>query len=152
MMRRWIALAILLWFCCSAQAIEPREFEQADQRARYETLLQELRCLVCQNETLAESRADLAADLRDEVYRMVKAGKDSEAIKTFLVARYGDFVLYEPPFKPLTYVLWLAPLAALLAGIGGVLLWVSRRRPVSTELTAAERERLRRLWTDGEDR
>ena len=146
------ALVVALLFCGAALALEPREFDRPEQRERYQTLLEELRCLVCQNETLAESRADLAGDLRDEVYRMVKAGKDPEAIKAFLVARYGDFVLYEPPFKPLTYLLWLTPVAALLAGIGGVLLWVRQRRVVTAELTPGERERLRRLWDDPEDR
>jgi cytochrome c-type biogenesis protein CcmH len=83
---------------------------------RVMALARDLRCLVCQNQTLADSQADLAVDLRNQITEMVRAGKTDRDIVNFLVERYGDFVLYRPPLKPRTYVLWFAPFAALLAG------------------------------------
>ena len=96
--------------------------------ARLKRLETELRCLVCQNQTLADSNADLADDLRREVRALALAGKSDEEIKAYLVARYGDFVLYNPPVKPVTWMLWFGPFA-LLAG-GGAAWWVVLRRRV----------------------
>ena len=95
--------------------------------ARLKTLSEELRCLVCQNQTLADSTAPLAEDLRREVRELAQAGKSDAEIKDYLVARYGDFVLYKPPVKPTTWLLWFGPFAFLL---GGALIWfvVLRRR------------------------
>lgn len=93
---------------------------------RLKRLETELRCLVCQNETLADSNADLAADLRREVRTLALAGKSDEDIKTYLVARYGDFVLYDPPVKPITWTLWFGPFALLV--VGGVVWWTVLRR------------------------
>ena len=95
--------------------------------ARLKTLENELRCLVCQNQTLAESNAPLAEDLRKEVRELAVAGKSDDDIRAYLVARYGDFVLYKPPVKPTTYALWFGPFVLLVAGI---VVWVSvlRRR------------------------
>ena len=84
---------------------------------RLNTIAEELRCLVCQNESLAGSRADLALDLRRELRGLIKAGKSDDEIKDFMVSRYGDFVLYRPPFKPQTWLLWLAPLFLLVMGL-----------------------------------
>ena len=81
------------------------------------TISEELRCLVCQNESLAGSRAELAQDLRQEVREMIRQGKSDAQIKEFLVSRYGDFVLYRPPVKPITWLLWLGPFAFLILGI-----------------------------------
>jgi cytochrome c-type biogenesis protein CcmH len=95
--------------------------------ARLKSLETQLRCLVCQNQTLAESEAPLAADLRNEVRELALSGKSDDEIRAYLVARYGDFVLYKPPVKPVTYLLWFGPFL-LLAG-GGVVWWsVLRRR------------------------
>ena len=95
--------------------------------ARLKSLETQLRCLVCQNQTLAESEAPLAADLRNEVRELAVSGKSDDEIRAYLVARYGDFVLYKPPVKPVTYLLWFGPFL-LLAG-GGVVWWrVLRRR------------------------
>ena len=94
---------------------------------RLKRLESELRCLVCQNQTLADSNADLAADLRREVRALAVAGKSDEEIKAYLVARYGDFVLYDPPVKPITWMLWFGPFALLL--VGAVVWWVVLRRP-----------------------
>jgi len=95
--------------------------------ARLKTLSEELRCLVCQNQTLADSSAPLAEDLRREVRELALQGKSDAEIKQYLVARYGDFVLYKPPVKPTTWLLWFGPFAFLL---GGALVWfvVLRRR------------------------
>jgi cytochrome c-type biogenesis protein CcmH len=103
--------------------------------ARLKKLETELRCLVCQNQTLADSNADLAADLRKEVRELAVAGKSDDEIRAYLVARYGDFVLYDPPLKGITSLLWLGPFA-LLAG-GGVLWWVVLRRRARGEGSAA---------------
>ena len=95
--------------------------------ARLKSLETQLRCLVCQNQTLAESEAPLAADLRNEVRELAVSGKSDDEIRAYLVARYGDFVLYKPPVEPITYLLWFGPFL-LLAG-GGVVWWrVLRRR------------------------
>jgi len=115
--------------------------------ARLQKLETELRCLVCQNQTLADSNAELASDLRKEVRELALAGKSDDEIRAYLVARYGDFVLYDPPLKAITALLWLGPFV-LLAG-GGALWWaVLRRRgrgegaaPAESEALAAARAR-----------
>jgi cytochrome c-type biogenesis protein CcmH len=93
---------------------------------RIKKLESELRCLVCQNQTLADSNASLAEDLRAEVRELARAGKSDDDIRAYLVARYGDFVLYDPPLKRNTWLLWLGPFALLLGG--GALWWTILRR------------------------
>lgn len=94
---------------------------------RFRQLASELRCLVCQNQTLADSNAELAGDLRNEVLRQMDAGKDDDQIKAHLVARYGEFVLYRPTASPHNLALWAGP--AVLAATGGLILWrLTRRR------------------------
>jgi cytochrome c-type biogenesis protein CcmH len=95
---------------------EPMVFASQQQEERFNQLTQELRCLVCQNQNLADSDAPLAHDLRREVHEMLQTGQSNEDIKRFLVERYGDFVLYRPPVQTNTYLLWLAPLFLLLGG------------------------------------
>jgi len=94
--------------------------------ARMLEITSELRCLVCQNQTIAESHADLAVDLRTEVRELLHAGRTPQEIRQYMTDRYGDFVLYRPPFKPTTLLLWLGP--ALLLGVGGMALVVALRR------------------------
>ncbi len=89
-------------------------FDHPEQRERYQALIAELRCLVCQNQNLADSNADLARDLRAKTYEMVRAGKGREEVIDYMVNRYGDFVLYRPPFKSTTVVLWASPFLLLL--------------------------------------
>jgi cytochrome c-type biogenesis protein CcmH len=117
---------------------------------RLKRLETELRCLVCQNQTLADSNADLADDLRHEVRALALAGKSDDDIKSYLVARYGDFVLYKPPVKPTTWMLWFGPFA-LLAG-GGAIGWVvlRRRARAATAGDAAGEARARALLDDGD--
>ena len=101
-------------------------FETQQQEDRFKQLTLELRCLVCQNQNLADSDAQLAHDLRAEVHEMLLAGKTNDEIKQFMVERYGDFVLYRPPVQTNTYLLWLAPIVLLL--IGAVILRVNIKK------------------------
>ena len=107
-------------FAQRAPVQEPLVFESMLQEDRFNQLTLELRCLVCQNQNLADSDAQLAHDLRAEVHEMLVAGNSDDEIKQFMVERYGDFVLYRPPVQKNTYLLWLAPIVLLL--IGGVVL------------------------------
>ena len=119
--------------------------------ARLNHLAEDLRCVVCQNESLAESRASLALDLREEIREMMRAGMSDDAVVESLVARYGDFVLYRPTLKPLTYVLWGGPLAFLLIGMALALATLHRRRtlrPQADVSPEALREAARLLRSD----
>lgn len=110
---------------------------------RLNKLSQELRCLVCQNETLADSRADLAEDLRREIREQMKAGKSDKEIIAFLTERYGDFILYRPQVTPITYLLWFGPFVLLLAGLIVLFRYIKQRRDLIPDqpLTAEERRR-----------
>jgi len=130
--RMFLAVATLV-LACQAVAKEPLIFMNPEQEARYNELTLELRCLVCQNQNLADSDAPLAQDLRKEIYDMMQAGQSNEEIKTFLVDRYGDFVLYKPPVKGNTLALWLAPVILLLAGGLVVVLTVRKRTRMFAE-------------------
>jgi len=105
---------------------DPYQFEDQAQRERFDSLLEELRCLVCQNQSLADSGAGLADDLREEVYRMVTNGENNHAIKTFMVQRYGNFVLYDPPLNPSTVVLWFAPITLVVFSLA-VIVFLTRK-------------------------
>ncbi|HRK38540.1 MAG TPA: cytochrome c-type biogenesis protein CcmH [Burkholderiaceae bacterium] len=112
----------------------------------------ELRCLVCQNESLAGSQADLAKDLREEVRGLIKEGKSDKEVKDFLVSRYGDFVLYRPQVKPATYLLWAGPFLLLLAGLFGLVRFLKQRSKevVDVPLTEEEKKRAEALLKDGQ--
>lgn len=140
-------LILLFWLLpLIAAAVEIREFDDTAKQERYERLIGELRCLVCQNQSLADSDADLAKDLRDEVYDIIQSGRSEEEAIRFLTDRYGDFVLYRPPLKSVTLLLWGGPLLILLSGV--VFIWnqVKRRSSVARiDLTEEEQQRLERL-------
>jgi cytochrome c-type biogenesis protein CcmH len=104
---------------------------------------EEMRCLVCQNESLAGSRSDLANDLRREIRTLIKEGKTDEQIRSFMVERYGDFVLYRPPVKPITWLLWIGPFVILLAGIIGLMVYLHRRNQSMTSATLSEEDNRR---------
>jgi cytochrome c-type biogenesis protein CcmH len=126
MMTRLTILALVLGFLAfSAPAQEPLVFDSPEQEERYNQLTLELRCVVCQNQNLADSDAPLAQDLRKEIHKMMQAGQSNDQIKTFLVERYGDFVLYRPAMKGNTLALWLAP--GILLGIGGIVVFFTVR-------------------------
>lgn len=112
----FFTLALIFFMTVSISAQEPLVFENQQQQDRFDQLTRELRCLVCQNQTLSDSDAPLAHDLRREVHNMLQSGQSNDQIKLFLVERYGDFVLYRPPVQKNTYLLWLAPLILLLGG------------------------------------
>lgn len=125
-----LILAVLASPALLAQsAIEPREFHSEVQEKRYRALIGELRCTVCQNEALESSNAPLAADLRQQVYDMIMDGRADFEIREYMRERYGDFVLYDPPFAGHTMILWLGPAALLLIGLitGGVMIRQRRR-------------------------
>ena len=107
-------------------AIEVYDFKTAEQEALYQKLTKELRCLVCQNQNLADSDAGLATDLKDQVAGFVIAGQDEETIKNYMIERYGDFVNYEPPINASTLFLWFSPLLVFI--IGGVVLFLNIRK------------------------
>lgn len=153
--KRWGHVAVLaLSVHLSAGANEPTQavttaaptaqplFADAAIESRLLLLSRELRCVVCQNEALSDSPAELAGDMRQEIRELMKAGKTDQEVLDFLTSRYGDFVLFRPPFKPVTYLLWVGPFVFL--GFG-VLIWFMALRarrtfksaPVSTEQIAA---------------
>ena len=115
-------------------------------------LASELRCLVCQNQSLADSHADLAIDLRNQVREQMRAGKSDAEIKDWLTQRYGDFVLYRTPLRSGTWLLWFGPFLLLIGGVAGLLLYVKRRREhvASSELTPQEHARVQALLAAGE--
>ena len=114
------------------------------------TLASELRCLVCQNQTIADSNAPLAEDLRNQVREKMRGGASDSEIVDYMVARYGDFVLYRPPLKLTTALLWFGPLLLVVAGLLVLLRRLRRRPPPELELTTAERERARKLLAESE--
>lgn len=114
-LRQWWAL-VWLCLCVTGTVAAPPESEQALQE-QVAVLAATLRCVVCQNQSLADSNAPLAVDLRNEIAVMLRAGKTESDITAFMVQRYGDFVLYSPPLRPATWLLWLGPLLLLLLGI-----------------------------------
>ena len=102
-------------------------FQSSTKQQQFNKLLTELRCLVCQNESLADSNADLALDLKKQIYQRVQQGKSNEQITQYLVSRYGEFVLFKPPLEVRTYLLWLAPLLMLIFGGLGLILFIVKR-------------------------
>jgi cytochrome c-type biogenesis protein CcmH len=122
--------------------------------ARLKTLAVELRCLVCQNQTLADSNAPLAEDLRREVREMITKGMSDREIIDFLVQRYGDFVLYRPPWKATTTLLWLGPFLLLIAGSTALVLALRRRQKklANVTLSEAEHNRVAQLLSEGANR
>ena len=141
------ALALGLLLCCgplhATATLESFKFASAEQEQHFKELIGKLRCLVCQNQSLADSDAELAHDLRAEVYGMMQDGKSDKQIIEFLVARYGDFVLYSPPLKPSTWLIWFGPFVLLV--IAGLVLLRSLRRQQQVpqqEISDADRKRL----------
>ena len=135
-------LGIVLFLASLACAAQNPE---ASLDRRVTNLAKELRCLVCQNETLADSQAPLAADLRNQIREQLAAGKSEREVVDFLVARYGDFVLYNPPFKASTVLLWIGPFLFLAFGAWVLVRFVRRRRVPEPELSAAERAQAAKL-------
>jgi len=138
------ALILLLLPLSLFARIESHQFDNPSQDALYVQLTKELRCLVCQNQNLADSNAELAKDLREKAYAMVKQGKTHDEITDYMIARYGDFVLYRPPVNKSTYFLWLGPFIFLLFGL--VAVFFIMRKDLSSEddpLSIAELDKAR---------
>lgn len=137
-MIRALALALLLVVPLGAAAIDVEPaFGDPAMQDRYERLTRELRCLVCQNQTIADSNAGLAQDLRREVRELMEEGRTDAEIQDFLTARYGDFVLYNPPVKPRTYLLWAAPGLLVALGLGMAVTVILRRARAARDNPAA---------------
>jgi len=151
-MRKLVVLIALCSALCSlgARAADPLPTESAlDQRVT--ALSQNLRCLVCQNQTIADSQAPLAIDLKNQIREKIAQGMSDEQITDYMVQRYGDFVLYRPPVKATTVALWFGPAALLVLGLIALFRYLARRRkaqPTDAPLTDAERERARALFGD----
>jgi cytochrome c-type biogenesis protein CcmH len=145
-----LLLALLL--SGTALAVEPSEMlKDPALEARARAVSRDLRCLVCQNQSIDDSNADLAHDLRMIVRERLSAGDSDAQVKAYLVARYGDFVLLDPPFEARTLFLWLGPAALLLLGAGGIYAALRPRRPMvapETPLSEAERQRLAELTAE----
>jgi cytochrome c-type biogenesis protein CcmH len=139
-------LAILAALFCIAAAPDPADMlKDPAQEARARTLFHQVRCVVCQNESIDDSEADLAHDLRQLIRAQVAAGKSDAEIQAFLVSKYGDFILLKPRFNAMTAVIWIAPFAIVAAGVS--LLIVRRRRTIepTAELSPEEQARLKSL-------
>lgn len=143
-----IALSFTFAVGQTAASAEFYEFETAEQERRFNQLAGELRCPKCQNQTISDSDAPLAQDMRQRVYEMIMAGHTNAEIIDFMKVRYGDFVHYRPPVNRSTLILWLGPLLAFLIGILVIVINVRMRRNNDTELTAEEEARLRAVMAN----
>lgn len=135
-----VCLTLLIALVPAGRALaidEAPAFADEARQSRYEALTQELRCVVCQSNSIADSNASMATDLRRLVREMIAAGKTDDEIRDFMTARYGDFVLYKPPLTTRTYLLWASPVLLLLLGLGSVVAVIVRRsqRPLSADDT-----------------
>ncbi len=157
-MRRWVVLIAALFALCGAahaqdKGAAPTALDPVAHK-RAVALAAELRCLVCQNQSIAESNAELAVDLRNQIDEQIKAGRSDREIIDFMVARYGDFVLYRPPVKATTLLLWLGPAILALLGVG--ILWrilrARRAREEERPLTEEERREAERLLAEARAR
>ncbi len=144
---------LIVSFNCFA-AVEYRKFNNPQQEQSYKVLIEELRCLVCQNQTIADSNADLAKDLRRQVYEMLQQGKSQDEIVEFMIQRYGDFVLYNPQFKLKTGLLWLGPVVFLLIGLLMLILFVRKNKvlvkPAVTDADQAKKAKVSELLRNGD--
>jgi cytochrome c-type biogenesis protein CcmH len=122
------ALMLLVTALCVQAAADHYPFASEQQQANFDQLLHELRCLVCQNQDLADSNAPLALDLKAEIYGLLQQGQSKQQVLAYMTKRYGDFVRYKPPFKPETYILWLLPYLLLGIGLLGLIFMVYKRQ------------------------
>lgn len=150
----FLFLPVIAW-----GAIDTYEFKDEESRQRFHQLAYELRCPKCQNQNLSDSNSPIAADLRRELYRMIQEGNDNAQIVDFMVARYGDFVLYRPPVNQMTYLLWYGPFGLVAIGLI-VVFFVSRKKrkisesgeDLSAQLSNDESERLSSILEQEKDK
>ncbi len=136
----WASMLVLATFTAQANQATPLA-EDPVLEQRLVLIAEELRCLVCQNESLAGSRADLALDLKREIRQLIKQGKTDQEVRDFMVTRYGDYVLYRPPVKPTTWLLWGGPFVLLIAGLAGLIVFLRQRRPTDAALSPEDQRR-----------
>ena len=131
---------IFFLICQTSYALDARQLADPKQQENYELLTKELRCLVCQNQTIADSNAELAFDLRRQVSEMLEQGKSNDEIIQFMTDRYGDFVLYKPAFKGKTLLLWIAPGAFLVLGLIIVYIFIIQKRAMRSEQSVSNNQ------------
>jgi cytochrome c-type biogenesis protein CcmH len=137
----------------SFAAVEIRQFDDPQHEQDYKKLISELRCLVCQNQTIADSNADLAKDLRRQVYEMIQQGKSQQEINDYMLARYGDFVLYRPPLKAKTWLLWAGPVILLFMGLCFLFVYArGRTKEPDLVLTEHQKKKLDQLLKSEDER
>jgi cytochrome c-type biogenesis protein CcmH len=154
-MKRLLVLLLAALACTLALAKEAAPLaEDPVVEQRLIAISEEMRCLVCQNESLAGSRAELAQDLRRELRELIRAGKTDAEIKEFMVSRYGDFVLYRPPVKPTTWLLWAGPFVLMIGGVIALLVYLRRRGQAvaggDAALSDDDRKRVQALLQESE--
>ena len=154
MIRYLFLLVLVLPFTVQANSIEVYTFDNKEQEKQYHSLIEDLRCLVCQNQNIAESNAELAKDMRRKTYEMIKQGQSETEISEYMVTRYGDFVLYRPPFNPMTWLLWFGP---VLVFVFGVIYVIRLMKSQSTEsqavsLNEEEVERIKNLHAEQDNK
>jgi cytochrome c-type biogenesis protein CcmH len=144
MMKRILTICLFLCFSHASWANEATPLaEDPALEQRLISISEEMRCLVCQNESLSGSRSELAQDLRREIRDLIRQGKTDAEIRTFMVDRYGDFILYRPPVKPITWLLWMGPFILMVAGIAALLMYLRRRSGQVHNATLTEDENKR---------
>ncbi|MFK5912972.1 MAG: cytochrome c-type biogenesis protein CcmH [Woeseiaceae bacterium] len=132
-------------------AVEVKQFKTPEHEQRYKVLTNELRCVVCQNQNIAGSNAALAKDLRKQVFKMINEDKSNDEILEFMVARYGDFVLYRPAFNSMNFLLWAGPFIIFIIGLTILVSFIrQRKKVVVNELSNEEQEKLKQLLNDKE--
>ncbi len=150
MSARWLLLVLALLLPGAWANLAGYDFTDAAEERRFKALIAELRCLVCQNQSLGDSDAGLAEDLRREVFDLMREGRDDREVIDYLVARYGDFVLYRPPLKPATYLLWFGPIALFALAVWFAVRTVRNQRASAARapLSEAEQQRIARLLSE----
>jgi cytochrome c-type biogenesis protein CcmH len=155
-MKPLLFIVFLLMISINSHAVDSRQLSDPKQQESYETLTKELRCLVCQNQTIADSNAELASDLRRQVYEMLQQGKSEQEIIRYMTDRYGDFILYKPPFAGKTSLLWIAPVLFLFMGLMTVFFVIRRKRATAQiqvdalEINTEKQKKIRSLLEKGE--
>lgn len=149
-----LLLVITFSFNVNAAPVETFKFDSPQMEATFHKLSDELRCLVCQNQNIAESNADLAKDLRLEIYTMLRQGKTEDEIVEFMVQRYGDYVLYRPPMKPMTWLLWFGPILVFFIAVISMMRFMKSqmKNKAPDDLSATDVERVKNLHAEQDNK
>lgn len=152
MMRKLVIIfSLLASISILDAAVEIKQFQNTEHEQRYKNLINEFRCVVCQNQNIADSNAALAKDLRKQVFKMINAGQNDDEIMEFMVARYGDFVLYRPQFNSMTFLLWVGPFIIFIIGLYFLISFIrQRKKMVVTKLSNTDKEKIKQLLEDKE--